>query len=292
MAEANPEEVIGRVTFERFGGSWAFWAEPRGWDGERPITFCLGCHGSGGWVTAGEADWLRTKGAGRATVARLVERGFLVGMSHAAGDAWGNAAGQGDSVALVEAMRRRYPLAPRIVMFGRSMGGPLAVNLALGRLAGQVSRIALLQPVVNLADRLPTGPEDTLGPAYEDKWVGSPSSSGGVQGSISLAGKELREQKGLPTHLSEWAERVAAFCPLTQMRSRAALGPAAPPLPPLKAWQNRSDRTCRIELTEALLALWRQAGGQADLVTLDGEGHTVYGAEPVASEVAEFLSVE
>jgi len=252
--------VIGRVTYERFGESWAWWAEPAGFEADRKVTFCLGCHGAGGWVTAGEGDWLRQNAGGRDTIARLAERGFLVGMSHAGGDTWGNPQAQADSLALVEAMRRRHNLRPKIVIFGRSMGGPLAVNLTLGRLAGQVDRLALLQPVVDLTGRIRRKPADSLLEAY-----GNPA-------------------------VEEWPDTVARFCPLTQMRAYLALGTAGAALPPTEVWHNRGDPVCRIELTEQFVSLWRQAGGLIDLHALDGEGHTVYGQDPVATEVAAFLS--
>jgi len=258
--ESAQEIRLPRPIFERFGGSWTFRIQPPGFRPSHRVTFCLGCHGHGGYVTESEADWLAPDSGGRPTLVRLVERGLLVGMSHAAGDAWGNRQAQADCIAFIEGMRERYNLAPRILLLGRSMGGPLAINLALGPLAGQVARLALLQPVVDLTHRIETHPNDTLLAAY---------------GNAST---------------DEWAETVAACCPLAQMAALGARGTAMPPLPPARVWQNRSDPTCRIEQTEALAALWRRAGGRIDLSILDGEGHTVYGQEPVASAVAEFLA--
>jgi len=260
VAESTQDGLLPRPIFERFGGSWTFRIQPPGFRPSQRVTLCLACHGHGGYVTESEADWLRSDAGGRPTLARLVERRLLVGMSHAAGDAWGNRQAQADCVAFIDGLRLRYHLAPKILLLGRSMGSPLALNLALGPLAGQVARLALLQPVVDLTHRLETNPHESLRSAF-----------GGV-----------RED--------EWADAVAPYCPLGRMRALVGGGTASPPLPPARVWQNRSDRTCRIELAEELAAHWRRAGGRIDLNILDGEGHTVYGREPIASQVAEFLA--
>ena len=108
MAQPIPQLKDGEQTvFFRAGGEWCYLRTPSGYranPAQGSVVPCvIHCHGNGGYVRDGEADWLDDENKS-IVVRMLVDAGIAVGSSHATGNHWGTTAAVAANAALFDAL--------------------------------------------------------------------------------------------------------------------------------------------------------------------------------------------
>jgi len=137
--------------FFKAGGEWCYLWTPKAFRRDGCVPVVIHCHGAGGFVRNGSADWL--EGEQKVAYLRAVMSGggCAVAGSHACGDNWGNSEAVGANAALYEALvESGYVDSRRVGLMGGGLGGALIWNSVLGPLAGKVKAVAVMQAVASL----------------------------------------------------------------------------------------------------------------------------------------------
>jgi dipeptidyl aminopeptidase/acylaminoacyl peptidase len=112
-----------------------------------PMPCVIHCHGNGGYVRDGAADWLNEP-LKRLFVEALIDAGIAVAGSHGTGNHWGRPSAVLAYARLADILIADAHVDPqRLGMWGGGLGGAVVWNAATGPLAGRL-RAAVLQQAV------------------------------------------------------------------------------------------------------------------------------------------------
>ena len=132
-----------------------------------PTRVIMYCHGAGESQTAITADALKT-----ACVEALVNAGYIVAGSNAAGDNWGNQAGTDAYAGLDKYLRDNYNVGG-VGLWSQSAGGPSGLSaLIQGKVKGVVGWLGTY-PVCNLANMMGGAYASAINTAYGVTGVGT-----------------------------------------------------------------------------------------------------------------------
>jgi dipeptidyl aminopeptidase/acylaminoacyl peptidase len=140
-----------QTLFFQEGGEWCYLRTPPTYTpptASGPAVPCvIQCHGNGGYVRDGAADWLDAPPK-RLFVEALINAGIAVAGSHGTGNHWGRPSAVLAYARLAEILIAHAHVDPRrLGMWGGGLGGAVVWNAATGPLAGRL-RAAVLQQAV------------------------------------------------------------------------------------------------------------------------------------------------
>ncbi len=151
MADKGPALKDGAQTvFFQAGGEWCFLRTPAGFAASGPGTpFVIQCHGNGGYVRDGEADWLDEE-AKTIFLDALVGVGIAVAGSHGTGNHWGRPDAVAAYGALFDALASQPGLdEKRGGLWGGGLGGAVLWNSVTGPLLGRLRAVAPQQAALS-----------------------------------------------------------------------------------------------------------------------------------------------
>lgn len=140
-----------QTVYFQAGGEWCYLHTPPTYTlptASRPAVPCvIQCHGNGGYVREGAADWLNEPPK-RLFVEALINAGIAVAGSHGTGNHWGRPSAVAAYSSLAETLIAHAHIDPqRLGLWGGGLGGAVVWNVATGPLTGRL-RAAVLQQAV------------------------------------------------------------------------------------------------------------------------------------------------
>ena len=140
MADSAPALQDGAQTvFFQAGGEWCYLRTPANYSNNGPVVpFVIQCHGSGGYVRDGAADWLE-EDEKLVFLTALTDSGIAVAGSHGTGNHWGRPNAVAANAALFNTLTGLPGISgDRIGLWGGGLGGALLWNCVTGPLLGRV----------------------------------------------------------------------------------------------------------------------------------------------------------
>ena len=133
-------------------GEWCFLRTPPSYvagAGAPPTPCVLHCHGNGGYVREGDADWLVDEWKVM-YVEEMLKRGIAVAESNACGAHWGHPNAVAATAALAAALPSGANVdAANLGIWGGGLGGALVWNCATGPLLGKLKAAAMQQATLS-----------------------------------------------------------------------------------------------------------------------------------------------
>ena len=147
-----------QTVFFKAGEEWCYLRTPEGYDAQSSTTpFVIQCHGNGGYVRDGEADWLDEESK-TFFLNSLLNKGIAVAGSHGTGNHWGRP----DAVAAYGALFNALTYQPGLSssqtgLMGGGLGGAALWNSVTGPLLGRVKAVVPQQATLSYESVITAG---------------------------------------------------------------------------------------------------------------------------------------
>ena len=147
-----------QTVFFKSGGEWCYLRTPESYTAQSsPTPFVIQCHGNGGYVRDGEADWLDEESK-TFFLNALLNKGIAVAGSHGTGNHWGRP----DAIAAYSALFDTLTSQPGLSsnqtgLMGGGLGGAALWNSVTGPLLGRIQAVVPQQATLSYESVITAG---------------------------------------------------------------------------------------------------------------------------------------